>query len=286
MRFSELDGAAVGVWGAGRETRSFAAQLARRLPSARLAVVASDVALDQRARESLVAPNARFVAGPQIGRALSECDVVVRSPGVSIYRSEVQELHRRATPVTTATALWLEEHGSERVVGVTGTKGKSTMTALLAHLARAAGSTAALAGNIGVPALDLLDEPEADVTVIELSSYQIADLGMGPEVAVLTNLYPEHVDWAWLPRGLHGRQAASAGAAGVRTTVVNAREPLLLMACTRRRGATSSSASGRFPTGSKWSLSGTARGGSMTASRPLWSPRSRRSRASVAATSC
>ena len=59
--------------------------------------------------------------------------------------------------MTTATALWLAEREGQGVIGVTGTKGKSSTAALTAHLARAAGRTAHLAGNIGIPALDLLE---------------------------------------------------------------------------------------------------------------------------------
>ncbi|MFN2629241.1 MAG: UDP-N-acetylmuramoyl-L-alanine--D-glutamate ligase [Gaiellaceae bacterium] len=227
MRFSELDGAQVGVWGAGREIRSFATQLAQRLPSARLAIVASDDALDDRARAALKAPAAEFVSGSGVLPALAGCDVVVRSPGVSIYRAEMEELRRQARPVTTATALWLEERGPARVVGVTGTKGKSTTAAVIAHLAGAAGWSVSLAGNIGLPALDLLDVPDADVTVIELSSYQIADLAVGPETAVFTNLYHEHVDWHGSHEVYCTDKLRMLELPGVATAVVNARDPVL-----------------------------------------------------------
>ncbi len=126
--------------------------------------------------------------------------------------------------VTTPTSLWLAEHGSEGVIGVTGTKGKSTTAALTHHLALAAGRSASLAGNIGVPALDLLDSEPAELVVLELSSYQIADLQRGPEVALYTNLYREHTDW-------HGSEAAYRAdklrlleLPGVRTAVLNARD--------------------------------------------------------------
>src|SRR5438477_552722 len=84
--------------------------------------------------------------------------------------------------------------GGERVIGVTGTKGKSTTAALACHLLRAAAEPAQLAGNIGVPALDLLDADADAVAVVELSSFQIAVLENGPRVAVFTNLYSEHLD--------------------------------------------------------------------------------------------
>ncbi len=222
MRFSELDGATVGVWGAGREIRSFAAQLARRLPAARIAVVASDQPL-----AAGVLGEARPVTGAEIVGALAGCDVVVRSPGVSLYRPELRELGRRGVTVTTATALWLAEVGGADVIGVTGTKGKSTTAALIHHLAGAAGRAVALAGNIGVPAVDLLDRPAGVLAVVELSSYQIADLTVGPEVAVVTNLYREHLDWHGSEAAYRADKLRLLGLPGVRASVLNARDPAL-----------------------------------------------------------
>ena len=69
------------------------------------------------------------------------------------------------------------------MIGVTGTKGKSTTAALAAHLARAAGVDAELAGNIGVPRSTCSTPTRRALAVVELSSYQIADLAVGPEVA-------------------------------------------------------------------------------------------------------
>ncbi len=123
-------------------------------------------------------------------------------------------------PVTTATALWLAEHGPEGVIGVTGTKGKSTTAALAFHLARASGHSAQLAGNIGVPALDLLDREPAEVTVLELSSFQIADLESGPEVALITNLFREHTDWHGSEQAYRQEKLRLLGLPGVRVGVL------------------------------------------------------------------
>jgi UDP-N-acetylmuramoyl-L-alanine---L-glutamate ligase len=239
VRFSELDGASVGVWGAGREISSFADQLARRLPSARIAVAAFDAPPGDDVRHTLRSPDARIVLGAsdaaslgadarsEIVAALSGCDVVVRSPGVSIYRPELQALHAAGTPVTTATSLWLAEHGGAGVIGVTGTKGKSTTAALAFHLARSSGRTALLAGNIGVPALDLLDAEPAEVTVLELSSYHTADLEIGPQVALVTNLYREHSDWHGSEQAYRADKLRLLGLPGVRAVVLNARDERL-----------------------------------------------------------
>ena len=195
MRFSELDGARVGVWGAGREISSLARQLKLRMPSASIVAAAFDSPPTPAEIAALQSPGVRVLGPEDAVRGLSGCEVLVRSPGVSIHRPEMLALREAGVPVTTATALWLEEAGGEGVLGITGTKGKSTTAALAVHLARAAGLTAELTGNIGSPALDLLGRPRAQVTVLELSSYQIADLQSGPESVIFTSLFPEHADW-------------------------------------------------------------------------------------------
>ncbi len=224
MRFSDLDGAQVGVWGAGREARSLGMQLARRLPSARIAVIALDGQPDTDVRAVLGASSARVVVGDEVLPALRACDAVVRSPGVSIHRPEVQALREHGVPVATATGLWLAERGGRNVIGITGTKGKSTTSALTTHLARAAGVHMNLAGNIGVPALDLLDRPPDEPAVIELSSYQIADLSTGPQVAVVTNLFPEHVDWHRSHAVYRAEKLRLLQLPGVDVAVVNGRD--------------------------------------------------------------
>src|SRR5437588_2322724 len=151
MRFSELEGARVGVWGPGREIRSFASQLSRRLPRARIVAAAFDGPPPEGVAELLGSDDVRVTGPDDAASVLGGCDVVVRSPGVSIHRPELTALSEARTPVTTATALWLAERGGERVIGVTGTKGKSTTAALACHLLRAASEPVALAGNIGVP---------------------------------------------------------------------------------------------------------------------------------------
>ncbi|HWD70409.1 MAG TPA: Mur ligase family protein, partial [Solirubrobacteraceae bacterium] len=177
MRFSELDGRQVALWGLGRETNALRAQLERRLPRTRISAVLDDATPAQEARD-----------------ALAQADVLVRSPGVSLYKPLIQEAIAAGTTVTTATGLWLAQRGGEHVIGVTGTKGKSTTATVIAYLLGQV-MPVELAGNIGRPVIDLLDTPGDTWVVCELSSYQIADLTVGPEVAVLTNLSREHTDW-------------------------------------------------------------------------------------------
>jgi UDP-N-acetylmuramoylalanine--D-glutamate ligase len=224
VRFSELEGATVGVWGAGREVGSFARQLARRLPRARIAVAVFDSPPSEDMSETLHSTGVQVVSAAQAPAALAGCDVLVRSPGVSIHRPELLALRESGMPVRTPTALWLAERGGDGVIGVTGTKGKSTTAALVAHLARAAERSVALVGNIGAPALDLLDEAPVDVTVVELSSFHVADLDVGPEVALVTNVFREHTDWHGSEAAYRADKLRILGLPGVLVAVVGARE--------------------------------------------------------------
>jgi len=228
MRFSELDGARVGVWGAGREISSLARQLRLRMPSAHIIAAAFDSPPTPAEIQALDSPGARVVGPADAVAALSGCDVLVRSPGVSIHRPELRALSDAGVPVTTATALWLGEVGGDGVLGITGTKGKSTTAALAVHLARAAGLSAELAGNIGAPALDLLGLPRPQVTVLELSSYQIADLPAGPGSVLFTSLFPEHADWHGSEEAYRAEKLRILTLPGVTSVVLNGREEVLV----------------------------------------------------------
>lgn len=226
MRFSELDGLKVGIWGAGVETRSFARTLREVLPGARIAVVVLEAPVD--APE--VTDGAQIVSPDAALEALTTCDVLVRSPGVSIHHPVLQLLASRGVRIATPTGLWLAERGGRNVIALTATKGKSTTASLIAHLVRQTGRPVQLAGNIGRPALELLGGDESELAVVELSSYQTADLTIGPQVAMASNLYPEHLQW----HGSHEAYAAEKlrllALPGVERTVVNVLSPEVMAA--------------------------------------------------------
>ncbi len=133
---------------------------------------------------------APLAGGDHAFGALVAADVVVRSPGVPQTHPWMVELRRRRIPVTGGSALWMADHAAQ-TIGVTGSKGKSTTSALISHLLTAVDRPNVFGGNIGVPLLDL---PDAELYVLELSSYQCSDLTDSPRVAVVTALFPEHLD--------------------------------------------------------------------------------------------
>ena len=192
MRIADLARLRVAIWGLGREGHAAHAALRRRLPDLPLTVFCS--AAEAQTLASHQAQDRHVIEAPTAAD-LSAFDIVIKSPGISAYRAELLEAQRNGTRFTSATALWFAEHADSRVIAVTGTKGKSTTSALIAHLLRSLGRRTALAGNIGLPVLELLDPPqEPDWWVIELSSFQTREASR-LRLAVITNIEEEHLDW-------------------------------------------------------------------------------------------
>ncbi|MGC5052147.1 UDP-N-acetylmuramoyl-L-alanine--D-glutamate ligase [Micromonospora sp. DT48] len=221
MRLSDLRGRKVAVWGAGREGRAAVTAIAAHGP-------ADLVAVDDSANflslpwDGPLAEAAPLVTGDEGFARLAAADVVVRSPGVPQTHPWLIELRGRGVTVTQGTSLWMADHG-ERTIGVTGSKGKSTTSSLISHLLTAVDRPNVFGGNIGVPTLDL---PDAELYVLELSSYQCSDLTDSPRVAVVTALFPEHLDAHGGEREYY-RDKLNLLANGPRTVVVNGTDPRL-----------------------------------------------------------
>ena len=118
-----------------------------------------------------------------------EFDITIKTPVIPKENVVRQSI--------TATQLFFSMVPREQIIGVTGSKGKSTTSTLIYLLLKAIGKKVHLIGNIGVPALQHFSETpitEDDIFVYELSSYQLEDLDVSPHIAVITSLFPEHID--------------------------------------------------------------------------------------------
>lgn len=221
MRIADLSGRRVAVWGFGREGRVAVAAIRAQLPHLPLALYCRQGEMEA----ARAFADGLSVYGEEPGSvALSAYDVVVKSPGVSLYKPAIATARAQGTEFTSGTALWFADNPGARVVAVTGTKGKSTTTALLAHLARALGVRTALAGNIGLPLLALAGQ-QAGLWALELSSFQTMDAGP-VELGVVTSLYEEHLDWHGTRERYVADKLKLADAA--RTLLVNGQQPNLL----------------------------------------------------------
>jgi len=184
MRFD----APVLLYGAGREAHSTARFLHDRSPATKVYVTVDSGEIDIPGAEP-IAP-ADLTEAVRAGRFAT----IVKSPGVSRYRPIFAMAREAGIAVTSNLNLWGEVYREgTKVIAISGTKGKST-TATLVHLMLVhSGIDAGLAGNVGVAPLDI--GALHKTVVFELSSYQTADMAFTPDIAGITNLYPEHVDW-------------------------------------------------------------------------------------------
>jgi UDP-N-acetylmuramoylalanine--D-glutamate ligase len=189
MRAADLGSRRIAIWGLGREGIAALRFLREHHPALPLTLL--DDAADARIPQEY--GNVTAIFGKEgIANALNEIDVVVKSPGVSLYRNDIQSAHNNGVQITSLLNLWFAEDAAVTTIAVTGTKGKSTTASLIAHILMRLGWRVALAGNIGVPVTEI---GNVDYAVIEVSSYQAADFDGICDLAVLTSLYPEHADW-------------------------------------------------------------------------------------------
>lgn len=136
-----------------------------------------------------------FALGPHDPKLCRETELVIASPGVPNDLPGLPEARKRGVPIIGELELALCRIKSP-IIAVTGTNGKTTTTALLGHLLNGSGVRACVAGNIGTPLLDVLDEAaRSDVTVIEVSSFQMETTpSLEPRIAIWLNATPDHLD--------------------------------------------------------------------------------------------
>jgi UDP-N-acetylmuramoyl-L-alanine---L-glutamate ligase len=218
ISWSDLRGARAGVWGLGMEGMASV----RKLASLGVEPVLVD--------DHPVAGGGHHVL-PTAGEglaALAACDVVVKSPGISRYRDDVRYLESRGVAVAGGLGLWLAEADRDRVVCVTGTKGKSSTTAIAGHLLRRLGYTVMVGGNIGRPPWDPgAGDAGTGYWVIETSSYQATDLPCSPPVVAVTSLHPDHLDWHTGTETYYRDKLSACSQPGAGLTVANGDSELL-----------------------------------------------------------
>lgn len=185
----ELRGDSFLIVGYGREGQSIHQYLTRRYPRARIGIADRNPV---QLKPQLEGSASLFCGNDYLSEARTFA-TIIRSPGVNI-----REISPQLAPhsyLTSATNIFFAECPG-RIVGITGTKGKSTTASLTAAILSRGIKDVRLVGNIGTPMLDHL-ENATDQTyfVIELSSYQLEDLHRSPHIAILLNIVPEHLDY-------------------------------------------------------------------------------------------
>ena len=189
----EIQGRPVAVIGMGVSNTPLIKMLLR----AGAEVTVRDRVPRERAAEQvqeLESLGARMILGEEYLQDLHE-DVIFRTPGLSPNTPELVNAVRRGIELSSEMELFFQTCPS-RLIGVTGSDGKTTTTTIIAEFLKEAGRNVYVGGNIGKPLLpDVADMVEEDFAVLELSSFQLMTMEQSPHIAVMTNLSPNHLDY-------------------------------------------------------------------------------------------
>ncbi len=132
----------------------------------------------------------KLICGESYQECLDDYDMVFKSPGI-VLNKQPKELK---CLITSETQVFFEVY-REQIIGITGTKGKSTVTSLIYHILKESGKDCRLAGNIGIPVFDIAEGMTEDTLVVcELSCHQLEYMTVSPACAVFLNLFEEHLD--------------------------------------------------------------------------------------------
>lgn len=220
--WADLAGRRIGVYGVGAEGRAtLRACRARGIDP----VLVDD---DPLAGPRLDLPVLSWGSGGR--EALHACDVVIKTPGISRYGPAVLDLTEAGVQVVGALGLWMAGHPDRtKVLCITGTKGKSTTTAIAGHLLTRWGYRCFTGGNLGPAPFDPdCHADDLDYWIVEVSSYQSTDIPVAPPVTVLTSLHPDHLPWHRGDVEVYYRDKLSlCSRPGAAVTVANADSPLL-----------------------------------------------------------
>ncbi len=133
--------------------------------------------------------NLNYVFGKDYLSHLNEYDLIIKSPGVILKNIDTDGLN-----ITSQLEILLELY-SNQIIGVTGTKGKSTTATLIYQILKDQGRDARLLGNIGIPIFDDIETiKDNTIIVVEMSALQLEFVKYSPHIAIITNLYEDHLD--------------------------------------------------------------------------------------------
>ena len=186
--FRRLRGKRILILGFGREGKSSLAFIRKYMPHAEVGVADKNADAMKDVNDGVAKP-VKVYSGDNYFDAVNSYDIVLKTPGISLLGKDID-----LSKITSQTDLFLEEFHSQ-IIGVTGTKGKSTTSTLIYHLLKESGKDAILAGNIGIPIFDIIERIDnKSIIVFELSAHQLQFIHRSPHIGILLNVFEEHLD--------------------------------------------------------------------------------------------
>ena len=170
------------ILGFGREGKSTYNFIRKYLPEKHLTIGDKNAVILEDSKIS-------FDCGDDYLAHLGNYDLVFKSPGIPFVGVRYPD----TTEITCQTDMFLR-FADCTIVGITGTKGKTTTSTLIYRMLSETGADVSLIGNMGIPVFEEINKPEGSIAVIEMSSHQLEFTRSSPHVAVMTNVYEEHLD--------------------------------------------------------------------------------------------
>lgn len=193
---SYIENKNVAILGFGREGKSTLAKILQVGGYKKIYILdLNDIkrAVDEVIEASKIKPEIEdimVVCGEKYQDKLNDYDIVIKSPGI-VLNSDISTY---TTNITSQCEIFFERYKSQ-IIGITGTKGKSTTTTLIYHILESAGYEAVLGGNIGIPAFDIEETvTDKSIIVFEMSSHMLEYMKVSPHIGVLMNIHEEHLD--------------------------------------------------------------------------------------------
>ncbi len=151
--------------------------------------------LKEQYRNELLENEISFEEGSHSADKILNANEVMKSPGISHSSQIVQQIISNGIPVISEMELAYRHKGDSKIIGITGSNGKTTTTAMIHHICLTGGLNCALVGNIGNSIAKQIALDPKQLYVVEISSFQLDDIvSFRPDVAVLTNITPDHLD--------------------------------------------------------------------------------------------
>ncbi len=196
MKINFLKNKKILILGFGREGLDSFNFLRKTFPQKTIAIAdQKDVSEIDLKTEKILKQDGNIVyfGGKNYLKSLKNFDVILKSPGIQFEK--IKKYLNKETILTDQTELFFD-NCKAKIIGITGTKGKSTTAALIYNLLKKNKISSYLLGNIEVPALSYLAKiKKEDVVVYELSCHQLQFLSQSPHIAIFLNIYPEHLDY-------------------------------------------------------------------------------------------
>ena len=149
----------------------------------------------EKYKSVLLGKGIEFEEGKHSEEKILAADEVMKSPGIPDKSSLIVQIRSKGIPVISEIELAYRHKGSSRILGVTGSNGKTTTTSLAYHICRHGGLDCALVGNIGVSIARQVAEDPKEWYIVEISSFQLDDIqAFRPDIAILTNITEDHLD--------------------------------------------------------------------------------------------